>query len=69
MDATNARLAFAELVGSQTATCLWFMREPQKISVTDPAAETVLNAIVRHGTREAWRQAKRLQTWRSRNIK
>lgn len=69
MDATNAHQAFAELVGGQTAACLWFMREPRKISVMDPAAETVLNAIIRHGTRAAWQQAKRLQTWRSRNIK
>lgn len=69
LDATTARQEFAELVAGQATSCLWFMRDPQKISVVDPAADTVLKAIIGHGTRAAWQQAKRLQTWRSRNFK
>jgi len=69
MDATTARQEFSKLVEGQAASCLWFMREPLKITVMEPAAAIVLEAIVHHGTQEAWQQAKGLQEWRSRNIK
>ena len=68
-DAMDARREFAELVAEQAAACLWFLREPGKITLADPAAETVLEAIVHHGNRAAWQRAKRLQAWRSRNLK
>ena len=63
------RREFDALVESQSATCLWFMRNPAQISLADPAAEPVLAAIVRHGTQPAWQRAKRLQAWRSTHIK
>lgn len=63
------RREFDALVESQSATCLWFMRNPSQISLADSAAEPLLAAIVRHGTQPAWQQAKRLQTWRSTHIK
>ena len=69
MDAAEAQQEFSKLVEDQTTCCLWFMREPQKISVMDPSADTVLKTIVRHGTRPAWRRAKELQAWRCHNIK
>jgi len=69
MDSAIARQEFSDLVESQAASCLWFIQEPLKISVMEPAAAMALNAIICHGTREAWQQAKRLQAWRSRNIK
>ena len=69
MDAAEAQQEFAKLVEEQAACCLWFMREPGRISVMDPAAETILNAIIRQGTHPAWQQAKELQAWRFHNIK
>ncbi|MDY0146020.1 MAG: hypothetical protein RBS84_08565 [Kiritimatiellia bacterium] len=68
-DSTEAQREFSKLVEEQAACCLWFLQEPRKISVMDPAAETVLNAIIRHGTQPAWQQAKELQAWRFHNIK
>lgn len=69
MDAAKAHQEFSELVADQATTCLWFMQAPQTITVLEPAAEMVLKAIVRHGTRPAWQRAKALQTWRFLNIK
>lgn len=69
LDAITAEQEFSKLIQGQAAACLWFMKEPLKISAREPAAEMALEAIVRHGTRAAWQQAKRLQAWRSVNIK
>lgn len=69
MDAEKAHQEFSKLVADQAATCLWFMQAPQAITVLEPAAERVLKAIVRHGTRPAWQRAKALQIWRFQNIK
>lgn len=69
LDAATADREFSELIQGQAASCLWFMPESRTLSVMEPAAEQALDAIVRHGTRNAWQQAKRLQAWRSRHIK
>ena len=69
MDEAAADREFSRLVRDQAAACCWFMPESRKMTLREPAAETVLEAIVRHGTRDAWQQAKKLQTWRSRHIK
>ncbi len=69
MNTEAACQEFSDLVESQAASCLWFMQEPRKISVMEPAAEMALNAIICHGTQEAWKRAKELQAWRSQQSK
>ncbi len=69
MDEAQAGREFAALVAKEAATCLWFLRAPQSIQLHEPAATTALEAVVRHGNRQAWRRAKELQAWRSRHIK
>lgn len=69
MDTPAAQQAFDSLLVEQAASCLWFLRDVQSLSVEAPAAETVLSAIIRHGTRDAWHQANKLQAWRSLHTK
>ena len=57
------------LIRSQSASSLWFLRNSGRLSVRDPSAGVLLQAIVRHGTRDAWQQAKALQEWRCQHIK
>lgn len=69
LDEADAQREFSELVERQATKSLWFLHEPTKISLTAPDADVVLESIVRHGALDAWRQAKKLQAWRSRNIR
>ena len=69
MDISTAQQAFDALLVEQSASCLWFLRDFQRLSVEAPAAEIVLSSIVRHGTRDAWQKAKQLQAWRSLHTK
>ena len=64
MNTSTAQQAFDLLVEEESNTCLWFLRDVQSLSVESTTAETVLSAIIRHGSRDAWQKAKRLQTWR-----
>jgi hypothetical protein len=47
-------------------SCLWFLREDYRPATPDEALR-VLEAIERHGDREAFRKAATLRQWLSRN--
>ena len=61
----EAAAALRELVEEYRERCLWFLR-PDYQPATVAEAERVLDAIQRHGDREAFRRAARIRPWLSR---
>lgn len=60
----EAAAALRELVDEYRSRCLWFLR-PDYQPATLAEAERVLDAIERHGDREAFRRAARIRPWLS----
>ncbi len=60
----EAAAALRELVDEYRSRCLWFLR-PDYQPATVVEAERVLDAIQRHGDREAFRRAARIRSWLS----
>lgn len=56
--------ALRVLVDEYRLRCLWFLR-PDYYPATVEEAETVLDAIQRHGDREAFRRAAEVRRWLS----
>lgn len=61
----EAASALRELVDEYRSRCLWFLR-PDYHPATAVEAEQVLDAIQRHGDREAFRRAAQVRRWLSR---
>ncbi len=61
----EADAAVRELVDEYRSRCLWFLRRDYH-PATVAEAERVLDAIQRHGDREAFRRAARVRPWLSR---
>lgn len=60
----EAAAALRELLDEYRSRCLWFLqRDYQPATVAE--AERVLDAIQRHGDREAFRRAARARSWLS----
>jgi hypothetical protein len=60
----EADAAIRELVDEYRSRCLWFLRRDYQ-PATVAEAERVLDAIQRHGDREAFRRAARVRPWLS----
>lgn len=60
----EADAAIRELVDEYRSRCLWFLRRDYH-PATVAEAERVLDAIQRHGDREAFRRAARVRPWLS----
>lgn len=60
----EAAAALRELVEEYRSRCLWFLR-PDYQPATAAEAERVLDAIQRHGDREAFRRAAQVRRWLS----
>ena len=60
----EADTAIRELVDEYRSRCLWFLRRDYH-PATVAEAERVLDAIQRHGDREAFRRAARIRQWLS----
>lgn len=58
--------AFRRLVAGCRDQCLWFLREDY-CPTTPAEMQRVLEHIERHGDREAFRAARELSRWLSRN--
>ena len=60
----EADAALRELVDAYRSRCLWFLRRDYH-PATVAEAERVLDAIQRHGDREAFLRAARVRSWLS----
>jgi hypothetical protein len=60
----EAQRELDELIESQRARALWFLRPDIHVAITDPSAARVLSSLAQHGSREAWIRVRTLQRWR-----